>query len=228
VHEHLPVGPGVVGRTGHGRKVLPPFRGLDVGAGQLPVGQADADLVDMLHQPRQVVVAHLVPEAAGAAVDHDDHLPRLDAQGGGRVAVEDLLDDLHLEEVIAGAQGAHLVLSPFEGALADRVRVGAGQAAPVLHRIQISGGTIAVFYGPAGPLGENLLFFAARQPQGPFRAHARGHMLEQGGDDLLHLRADLLRVEVGRHQATAAVDVVPQARVGQTADGWEARVIFDV
>ena len=133
VHEHLPVGPGVIGRAGHGRKILPSFRGLDVGAGQLTVGQRDAELIDMLHQSGQVVVAYLVPEAAGAAVDHHGNLADLDPQGGGRIAVEDLLDDLHFEEVIPGAQGSHLVFSPLQGALADFLGVGPGEAAAVYN-----------------------------------------------------------------------------------------------
>ena len=126
----------------------------------------------MLHQLRQVVVADLVTEAPGAAVDHDGHLADFDPQGRGHVPVEDLLDDLHLEKMVAGAQRADLVLAPLEGPFAHRLRIGPRQTPPVLHGLQVALGAVAVFHRPAGTLDKDPLLLAAGEFQSPPGADA--------------------------------------------------------
>ena len=115
VHEELPVGPGVVGGAGHGGQVLLPPAGGKPRAGELAVGKGDSRLVDVLDHPRQVIVADLVSEAAGAAVDHDAELAELQAEGRGGLRIEDLLDHLDLEKVVSRPERPELVLAPRPG-----------------------------------------------------------------------------------------------------------------
>ena len=65
-----------------------------------------------------VVGADLVAQAARAAVDHHADLPGAQPERGGDGLVVDLVDGLHLEEVVAGAEAAHLA----EAALARPAR----------------------------------------------------------------------------------------------------------
>ena len=53
-----------------------------------------------LAQLRQGVVADLVAEAARAAVDHDADHVLFEAHDAGGFLVEDVIDDLHFQEVI--------------------------------------------------------------------------------------------------------------------------------
>jgi hypothetical protein len=61
----------------------------------------------------QVVVAHLVPQPAGAAVDHDGDLIAPQAESLRHTLVEDLGDVLDLGEVIAGAQRPEPIGKPY-------------------------------------------------------------------------------------------------------------------
>ncbi len=79
---------------------LPEVR-LDRGAGQLPVGQRQAEVACGEQHLAQVIRANLVPEPARSAVDADDEEIRFEPVSGCDFLVEDLRDTLHLEVVIA-------------------------------------------------------------------------------------------------------------------------------
>ena len=129
-----------------------PLRAVDRGAGQLAVGQVDAVLLGRLAEQGQGVVAHLVAQAARAAVDHDADHVLFQAHDRGRLLVEDVIDDLHLEEVVAGAQRAALVRAALEGAVADGIRVGAVEPALGLGVLDVArGGQAAARRGSASP-----------------------------------------------------------------------------
>ncbi len=59
---------------------------------------------------REVVVADLVAQAARARVDQDGDLPFAQAHDLGRGLVEHAVNDLDLEEVVARAERAALVV----------------------------------------------------------------------------------------------------------------------
>ena len=70
-----------------------------------------------LRSVRQGVVAHLVAQAARAGVDHDADHVLLQAHDLGGLLVEDVIDDLHFEEVVARAERAALLArrAPWRG-----------------------------------------------------------------------------------------------------------------
>ena len=63
-HHHLAIDPGVVGRTGHGREILLPFRRRDGRAGELPVRYGDVILLHRLAHHLERVLAGLVSQPA--------------------------------------------------------------------------------------------------------------------------------------------------------------------
>ncbi len=106
VGDELAVAEGVVRRRRHRAQVVLPLPGADGGASELLVRQVDAVLLGRLLHHVQVVLARLMAQAPRAAVDEGQHLPRpADAHRLGRLRVEHLVDDLYLQEVVAGAQG---------------------------------------------------------------------------------------------------------------------------
>ena len=80
---------------------LRPSGRIDRGAGQLPVGQIDAVLGRAVAEWRQRIVADLVAQPAAAGVDHHADLVLFQAEHLRHVRVEDAIDDLHFEEVVA-------------------------------------------------------------------------------------------------------------------------------
>ena len=88
---------------------------LDRGAGQLPVGQVDAVLGRDVAEFAQGVVADLVAQAAGAGMDHHADAALLQAHDRGGLVVEDLVDHLDFEEVVARAERAALVARRARG-----------------------------------------------------------------------------------------------------------------
>jgi hypothetical protein len=85
----------------HRAEVVPGRIVLHGSAGELPVGYVDPQLGHQAVDPLDVVLARLVPDAARPRMDHHAHLAHADPHRGGRDVVTDLVDHLHLEEVIA-------------------------------------------------------------------------------------------------------------------------------
>ncbi len=85
----------------------------------------------MLHKPGQEIVADLVTQAPGTAVDHDGDLPPLQAERPGRLGVEDVLHDLDFQEMVPRAEGPELRPPPLQGPGTHLFRIGPGQAASV-------------------------------------------------------------------------------------------------
>jgi hypothetical protein len=88
-------------------------------------------------------------------VDHHAHLPGVQPERGGPRRVEDLVDDLDLEEVVAGAEAADLVQAPQQRPVADRVGVGAGEHAPVLATFEVPSSAMAALDCEGGATGED-------------------------------------------------------------------------
>src|SRR5437016_5298526 len=63
-------------------------------------------------------------EAARARMDEDGDLTLAQPVRGGRIRIEDALDPLHLDKVVAGAHRAELSRAPELGPLGDRRGIG--------------------------------------------------------------------------------------------------------
>ena len=129
VSQELAVAPGIVGRRAHRAQVRLPLRAPHRGTGELPVGQLESVPLRGVLEGREVVVAHLVAQPARAGVDQDGDLPFVKTHDFGRGRVEDAVDDLDFEEMVAGAERAALVETARDRAIADPPRIGALQAA---------------------------------------------------------------------------------------------------
>jgi hypothetical protein len=127
--DDLPVGEGEVRRGGHGGEVALPFRRLHRRAGELAVGEVDAVARHDLHHVPNEVGGDLVAEAARAGVDLHDDLIAGQAEARGFLLVVQRLDHVDLDEVVAGADGAELVVAALLRAGGDLVGIGAVDAA---------------------------------------------------------------------------------------------------
>ena len=89
------------------------------GTGELPVGQLEPVPLRGVLERREVIVAHLVAQPARAGVDQDGDLPFVKTHDLGRGRVEDPVDDLDFEEMVARAERAALVITARDRAIAD-------------------------------------------------------------------------------------------------------------
>jgi hypothetical protein len=144
-------------------------------------------------------------------VDHHADLIYGQAHGVRCRRVENFVDDLHLEEVIPRSEGTALIGAAIERALADRVHVGARQAAPGLRVLDVPfGGQIATDQR-RGSLGHQLAQFARLEMVGAAATHARRHPAEQCLDEFLQRGVDFRVVQIRAHEPHATIDIVPHA-----------------
>src|SRR5581483_2832140 len=217
VGDELAVGPCEVGRRAHGAPVVLRLAARDGRGGQLAVHQVDVISIRGLLHALQVVGADLVARAAGAAVDHDAHLPLPEAEGARGDGVERLVHHLNLQEVVAPSEAAHLGRAARDGLLGDLVDVGAGHAAAVLHVGEVALPAVAVGDGPPGALGEDVLHLAALEADARLLADARGNLVEERVHQGAQVPAHVLLLEVGLDEPHAAVDVEAHAARGEHA-----------
>ncbi len=86
----------------------------------------------ILHLP-DVVCAYLVAESAASAVDHHAHLTLAsDAEARCGLFIEDVINYLHLNEVVTCSDSAQLLSSTGTGARRDHCGIGTGEACACL------------------------------------------------------------------------------------------------
>ncbi len=110
VHEELPIRPGEVGTTGHGRQVGFSFAGLQRQTGQLPIHQVKAKVLLFGFRQPDVILRNLVPKATRPTVHrHHDLTHLVETEDTSRLRIVDLLDRLHLTKMIARAEAPGLL-----------------------------------------------------------------------------------------------------------------------
>src|ERR1700693_1373051 len=130
--DHLPVGQRAVDAGPHRGEILLSFRRPDRSAGQLAIRERDAVTGGQRHELLQELGADLAAEAARAAVDRHEEIAFFETEGPGRLAVEDRLDGLQLQIVVARTEASDLVELPLLRPPADSGGVGSPHAAPAL------------------------------------------------------------------------------------------------
>src|SRR5205814_5014127 len=119
--------------------------------GELAVGDLDAIARHRTGHGAERIVAHLIAEAPRARMDHDGHLAGMDAERRRAPLVVDLIDALDLEEVIPGAERAHLRPASLECRLRDQVRIRAGETSALLGRLEVRAAAEAACHRPCRP-----------------------------------------------------------------------------
>ena len=74
-------------------------------------------------------------------------------------ASPNLLDLLHLEKVVAAAEGAELRPAPLQRPVGDEFRVGAGDGSALLDMPQVLLAAETLLHRPAGSLFQHLALF---------------------------------------------------------------------
>ena len=90
-----------------------------------------------------------MPEAATATVDRDDDLAKLTyTQRGSGIFIVDVIDLLHLAEVVSRAETAELLHAAAHGGVRDSFGVGTGEATVLLGDFQVFDETVALLDSP--------------------------------------------------------------------------------
>src|SRR5579864_117731 len=216
-HQQLPVAEAEVRGRAHGADVTLAFVALDGSAGQLPIGQVDAVLLRRLAKHGQGIVADLVTQAARAGMDHNAHLILLETERACNAFVENVIDNLHLHEMIAGAQRAALLGPARESVIADFIRVGVLNLAGRLGVFEIRRRAETPANHVAGTIGEQVPQFLLVELVLARTADACGYVAEQALDQFPQMRLHVLVKEIALDEAHAAVDVVAHAAGGDHA-----------
>jgi hypothetical protein len=145
-------------------------------------------------------------------VDEGGDLALTQAECAGGLRVEDPLNHLHLDEVVAGSHRPELALPARAGALRDRTRVRTRQAAAGLGALEVIGRPDPVPFDEGScPLPQHPVELRAAHLESPVPTHPGGNRAR----DLVHQRrpsfAQLRFVERQGQQPHTAVDVVADA-----------------
>mmetsp|Transcript_18384 Transcript_18384/g.58615 ORF Transcript_18384/g.58615 Transcript_18384/m.58615 type:complete len:366 (+) Transcript_18384:267-1364(+) len=206
------IDPSVVGSCSHALQVVLPLSARDASTGKLPVVGVD---VVASHRPlhcHQRVRGHLMAQPSTARVDHDAHLAHaVQAHLGGGSLVEDLVHNLDLRVVVAGAQSAQLRQAALLGPGAHLGGVCSEHAAVLLAVLLVLRPRVPLAQRPVHPHLQRALQVLCRGRDDAFGAHAHGDVVEQALRQLLLHRRHVRLVQVGTQQTHAAVDVKAHA-----------------
>ena len=89
--------------------------------------------------------------------------------------------------MVAGPEGADLILAAVPGAGTDLLRIRPGQAALFFRALQVLRGSKPALDRPAGTLGHDLVELAGLDLHGPAFADAAGTVGLQGRSQLIHI-----------------------------------------
>jgi hypothetical protein len=148
-------------------------------ARELSVRHVDTELGHQFVDPLHVVLARLMAHAARARVDHHADLSLGEVHGLGRFLIPDLVDHLHLEEVVAGAQTPQLRGSTFLRPFRDPVGTGVGERAEVLAVLGVLFPSDAFRKRELHSLREDLVDLGPRQLHAALPADAPGDSIAQ-------------------------------------------------
>src|SRR5262249_42277445 len=170
---------------------------VDGSAGELAVGQIDAILLRSVAELGQGVVADLVAEAPTARVDHDADHVLFEAHRAGCLLVEDVIDDLDLEEVVARAEGTALLGAACLGMIADGGWLRPVEPPARLGEVNIALHAKAAAQQIARSFAEEVLEFLLVELVASRAADSGRHVAEQLLDQRADVRLDLAIEQIG-------------------------------
>ena len=158
VHDDLSVGPCVIGRACHGRKVSTALVRFEGGTGQLSVRQ-NKGIFARLCKPVhlfQKVIAYLMAKASWTGMDENRDLAFKKVIGLGLLRVVDFINHLDFHKMIPWTQSPQLVLASFDGSFTQNRGISSLHGPVVLCSLEVLSRTIALFYCPRGALDGHL------------------------------------------------------------------------
>ncbi len=163
VHQHLPVGPRIVGRACHTGPVSFSHLRVDHCAGKLTVGNRKVKGLHVAGKDREEIITDLVSKPPGPGMEHHCDLSFPQTKGPRRLLIKDFIHNLHFQKVVAGAKCPQLFLAPFQGAITHHIRSSPFHASVIFGVLDIRLDAIAVFNRPPGALYEHLFFLGNGQ-----------------------------------------------------------------
>ena len=204
----LPVGPCVIGRGTHGGKILPPLGACGRGTDEFPVRQWNPIAAGRVSHKPYLVVAYLVAKAPRTRMDHHEHLALSEPQGAGSVGVIDLVEILHLDEMVSSAEGAKLHRAAFIGAVADSAGVRALHGSAALGMFQVTFRAHATLHHELSTLDSAFFKLLAADLHPPFGTDSGGNSGVYARNKLMYLWGNIFPVKAGPQKPDPAVDVI--------------------
>ena len=173
----------------------------------MSVGKLDAGTFRFSHDALKLVLAHLVATAARTGVHHHRYLTFAQPERLCRRGVEDFLDNLQFQKVVAAAERPYLLAAAFACEVGYLLRLSYVKRPPFLEHLDVALPEIALLGGPLRATLEDGVQFAVRERQGAFRAQTGRNALEKFVNQLLLPRLDVTYLKIGAQQPHTAVDV---------------------
>ena len=133
------------------------------------------------------------------------------SEHAGRLGVVHLIDHLHLEEVVAAAEGPALGPAPLKGAVGNEVGPRPRHAPTGLGELVIRIPPEAALQHVWRALFQQFPQLSALELDPSAPADPTGYGVEHPVDQTPQARPDLVERDVGADQSDPAVDVVPHA-----------------
>ena len=128
-----------------------------------------------------------------------------------RGRIEDLVDGLQLEKVIARAQRAELAGAALLGTRRNGARIGAWHRPGLLGNFKVLGPAVSLVDGPGRAAAKHSIHRLVRQSDAALGPHARGHGAEERIQDLVKPRTKVRLREVRADEPHSTVDVKTDA-----------------
>lgn len=209
--QHLPVGKRKVGRRLHRREIGAAFGRVERRTDQLAIGQHDVVALHHTLKIAHVVRAHLVAQAARAAVDQHHHLVVAQPIGVGHVVVVDLDHAVHLQKMVARPQCAQLAAPTLARLAADHPGLGTFQAAVGFGVQQVLRGGEVLVETPAGAPTQYIVHLTIVERERAASPHSAGTVLVERCRQLVEIGLERRIGQVAGQKPHATVDVVPDA-----------------
>jgi hypothetical protein len=122
--------------------------------------------------------------------------------------VDHRFDDLNFQEVVSRPERSALAAASLDGAVADVVRFGSGQAAASFGEFNVVVRREASVFEERDAFAHQLAKFGFRESVFALSTGSRRNFAKQTVDQPLHVRLDVLVKQVRTKQPDAAVDVI--------------------
>ncbi len=211
VAEDFTIGESAIDGGAHRAEIALAELGPDRRAGEIAVGQIDAEVAGRDRHLLEEFAADLVAEAARAAMNRHHYVVWRKPERIGRGAIENLGHDLHFEVVIARAERAHFAALPVLRALGDAVRTGAFHRPAFLDPGEVGRLPEPALDRPGGAAREHPVRLDGVERDRPFAADPRRDVARELVREVFLHGRQVAHGEPGEHRAHAAGNVEADA-----------------
>src|SRR5258708_25015800 len=208
VHKSLAIGAAKVGPTSHSCQVGLPLVGLQRQASQLTIHQVKAEVLLLGLCQLHIVFRNLMAKTAAAAVNsHHDLANLTNTQDGCRLRIIDVVDFLHLGEVITRSKATKLLHPTTQGSVRNGSGIGSRQATMLFCDFQVFSKTVVLFDGPGKAARHDIPHLISGKIMHTCTTYTRRQVAKELIGQLISLTTYLFNQQIGRQQTHATIDI---------------------